>query len=118
MPPTGRGFNVRAFGRAGLGEDDLELTRRLRRLGEIRIANAAVTTSGRRWQRHGIWRMSALNQTFLLTHFLGPSPDRLYDSRESGIILPAAGTPVQPGRDPRARVRNPAGPMGPAGSIV
>jgi rSAM/selenodomain-associated transferase 2/rSAM/selenodomain-associated transferase 1 len=82
-----------AFDRVGGYRDvpimeDLDLVRRLGRLGRVRIANRTVGTSGRRWRLHGTLRTSLLNQLLVLAHFLGVAPQRLYQWRESGIILP------------------------------
>lgn len=36
--------------------EDIELSRRLRRLSPPACLRARVTTSGRRWEQHGVWR--------------------------------------------------------------
>jgi hypothetical protein len=36
-----------------------------------------VVTSGRRWQRHGIWRTIVLMWRFRLAYFFGADPQRL-----------------------------------------
>ena len=36
--------------------EDLDLVQRLKKLGSVVIAPAAITVSGRRWQRLGVWR--------------------------------------------------------------
>ena len=41
--------------------EDLLLVRRLARMGRIRLAPAAVVTSGRRWRRIGVWRATLIN---------------------------------------------------------
>ncbi len=69
--------------------EDLELVRRLRRLGRVRIVNRAVTTSARRWQRHGVFKTSLLNQFLILAHLAGVPAETLYRWRELGIIQPA-----------------------------
>jgi rSAM/selenodomain-associated transferase 2/rSAM/selenodomain-associated transferase 1 len=66
--------------------EDLELVRRLRRLGHVRIANRTAGTSARRWHQGGVLRTSFVNQLLLLAHFAGFSPRKLFLWRESGII--------------------------------
>lgn len=57
--------------------EDFELMRRLRKQGKIAIAPAAVITSGRRWQKLGLWRTTLINQGMVLGFFLGRDPHRL-----------------------------------------
>ena len=65
--------------------EDIDLVNRLRRLGRIRIAGAAVRTSGRRWLRDGVWRTTLLHQFLLIAYRLGVSPSQLHQWREQGI---------------------------------
>lgn len=57
--------------------EDYVLVRRLRKLGRIRILPDAVRTSARRWQRHGVWRTTLLNQVVIAAYHLGISPSRI-----------------------------------------
>lgn len=57
--------------------EDFELVQRSRQLGTIRIVPAAVTTSGRRWEKLGVWQTTLMNQVMVLGYFLGISPQRL-----------------------------------------
>jgi rSAM/selenodomain-associated transferase 2 len=57
--------------------EDVELTRRLKRLGRIACLPARVTTSSRKWEREGIARTIVLMWTLRLLYFLGVSPARL-----------------------------------------
>jgi len=57
--------------------EDVVMARRLRRLGRIVLAPAAVTTSARRWQRLGPLRVTLINQLMLLGHAAGIPPQRL-----------------------------------------
>ena len=57
--------------------EDIELTRRLKRLGRIACLDARVTTSSRKWEREGIARTILLMWTLRLFYFLGVSPARL-----------------------------------------
>jgi len=57
--------------------EDIELIRRLKKLGKIRLAPAAVTTSSRRWQRFGLARTTLMNQLVLAGYLLGMDHDSL-----------------------------------------
>jgi len=46
--------------------EDFDLVRRLRKRGEIGIAERPVVTSGRRWERLGPWRTTLMNQIAML----------------------------------------------------
>jgi glycosyltransferase involved in cell wall biosynthesis len=57
--------------------EDFELSRQLRRLGRIEILPAAVLTSGRRWQKLGVFKTTLINQLIVIGYFVGVSPDKL-----------------------------------------
>lgn len=57
--------------------EDFVFVRRLRRLGRIQIAPAAVLTSARRWSQRGVWRTTLLNQLTIAAYYLGVSPHRI-----------------------------------------
>ncbi len=57
--------------------EDLVLVQQLQRLGKVAIAPGRVLTSGRRWQRLGIFRTTLINQLILLGYHGGISPTRL-----------------------------------------
>ncbi len=57
--------------------EELVLLQRLKPLGRIALAGAAVTTSARRWQRYGILRTTLLNQLILAGFLCGVAPERL-----------------------------------------
>ena len=57
--------------------EDVELIRRLKKLGRIRLAQAAVTTSSRRWRKRGFLRTTVKNQLILAGYFLGMDHDTL-----------------------------------------
>ncbi|MBW2093758.1 MAG: TIGR04283 family arsenosugar biosynthesis glycosyltransferase [Deltaproteobacteria bacterium] len=70
-------FNsVGGFPHVSLAEDFL-LVRLLRAYGRIRIAEAEVLTSGRRWQRLGVVRTTLINWVIMAGCHLGVSPDTL-----------------------------------------
>jgi uncharacterized protein len=55
--------------------EDFELVRRLQKLGKIAIVSTPVLTSGRRWQKLGIFKTTLMNQGAIIAYFLGVSPD-------------------------------------------
>jgi len=57
--------------------EDFELVRRLRRLGRIRLADEAATTSSRRWDDLGVWRTTAINQIAVSAYLAGIAPERI-----------------------------------------
>lgn len=57
--------------------EDFELVRRLQRMGKINIIAMPVQTSGRRWQKQGIFKTTAINQMIVVGYLLGVSPVRL-----------------------------------------
>jgi rSAM/selenodomain-associated transferase 2 len=64
--------------------DDIALSRRLNSLGRPACLCERVTTSGRRWETHGVWRTILLMWRLRLQYFLGTDPGRLaarYEAR-------------------------------------
>lgn len=57
--------------------EDIEFSKRARRISWPAAIAARVRTSGRRWQRHGVWRTIVLMWSFRLAYFLGADPHRL-----------------------------------------
>ncbi|WP_439859086.1 TIGR04283 family arsenosugar biosynthesis glycosyltransferase [Pseudomonas sp. MBLB4136] len=57
--------------------EDLELSRRLKRLARPRCLRPALLTSSRRWERHGIWRTVLLMWRLRLAYYCGANPDQL-----------------------------------------
>jgi len=57
--------------------EDVNLVRRARRLGRLRVVDDAATTSARRWEAHGPLRTTLVNQLCLFGYVLGASPTRL-----------------------------------------
>jgi rSAM/selenodomain-associated transferase 2 len=58
--------------------EDIELTRRLKRVGRLAPLAVRVTTSARRWERNGVARTIALMWTLRLLYFCGVGPERLH----------------------------------------
>ncbi len=59
--------------------EDFELIQQLKSLGKISIAPAAVVTSGRRWQKIGVWKTTLINQLIIIGYFLGIPPIKLHN---------------------------------------
>ena len=57
--------------------EDVELCRRLRRLASPRRFRSTITTSSRRWERHGIVRTVVLMWALRLRYLLGAEPNAL-----------------------------------------
>lgn len=54
--------------------EDIELSKRLKKLGRPACMNVPVVTSARRWQQHGVWQTIVLMWRLRLAYFLGTSP--------------------------------------------
>ena len=57
--------------------EDFELIQRLKRRGKIAIAPGTVITSGRRWQKLGVWKTTLINQLVIAGYYLGVPHDKL-----------------------------------------
>ena len=57
--------------------EDIELSKRLRRLGAPACLRLRVVTSGRRWETRGTWRTIVLMWRLRLLYCLGVAPERL-----------------------------------------
>jgi rSAM/selenodomain-associated transferase 2 len=57
--------------------EDIALSRRLKRYGPPLCIAHKLTTSGRRWERHGVWRTMLLMWRLRLAYWLGADPDKL-----------------------------------------
>jgi uncharacterized protein len=66
--------------------EDLDLVRRLRRMGRIHLVNRRIRTSPRRWLRFGLLKTSLLNHVLMIAHALGVEPQQLQEWRESGRL--------------------------------
>ena len=65
--------------------EDIELSKRLKRIGPPACLRARVATSGRRWDTHGVWRTIVLMWRLRFDYWRGVAPVRLaarYDSGE------------------------------------
>jgi rSAM/selenodomain-associated transferase 2 len=57
--------------------EDIDFSRRARRLSAPAALRERVTTSARRWQRNGVWRTVLLMWRLRAAYFLGADPARL-----------------------------------------
>ena len=57
--------------------EDFVFIRNLKKLGKIAIIPVPVITSGRRWQKLGVFRTTAINQMMIIGYYLGISPEKL-----------------------------------------
>jgi GT2 family glycosyltransferase len=57
--------------------EDVEISRRLKRVGPPLCLRQRVVTSGRRWDQRGPWRTVLLMWRLRLLYWLGMSPERL-----------------------------------------
>jgi hypothetical protein len=57
--------------------EDVDLVRRLRRMGRMRHASTAVRSSARRWEQDGWIKRSAGNMMIVALFFMGVGPQRL-----------------------------------------
>lgn len=57
--------------------EDIELSKRLKRLGAPACLRARVTTSGRRWERDGVWRTILLMWRLRFAYWRGVPAERL-----------------------------------------
>ncbi len=73
--------------------EDIELSARLLRAGRPACLRARVTTSGRRWEQHGVWRTIAAMWRLRAAYFLGVPARELaarYGYGEAAPAVPAA----------------------------
>jgi len=57
--------------------EDIALTKQLKRYGKPLCITHRLTTSGRRWEKHGLWRTVLLMWRLRLAYWLGADPNRL-----------------------------------------
>lgn len=65
--------------------EDIELSKRLKRIGPPAYLRSRVVTSGRRWETHGVWRTVLLMWRLRFDYWRGVPPAKLaarYDTRE------------------------------------
>lgn len=57
--------------------EDIEISKRLKHIGSPACLRERVTTSGRRWEKHGVWRTIFLMWRLRLAYFFGADPHAL-----------------------------------------
>jgi len=57
--------------------EDYELWKRLGKVGKRSIIPLPATTSARKWERHGVWRTTVVNQAVMWLYLLGVTPEKL-----------------------------------------
>ena len=57
--------------------EDIAISRRLKIYGAPLCITHKLTTSGRRWEKHGVWRTMVLMWRLRLAYWLGADPDKL-----------------------------------------
>ena len=72
-----------AFAQAGGFPDqvlmeDIELCKRLKKSGKPDCLHEKIATSGRRWEKHGVWRTIALMWWLRLRYFMGATPEEIH----------------------------------------
>lgn len=58
--------------------EDVGLLRRVSKHGRVQVADIAVETSKRRWERNGVWWNTLLNQVFMTAWMCGTPPETIY----------------------------------------
>lgn len=64
--------------------EDIELSRRLKRISRPKIAAVQLSTSPRRWQKAGLWRTIVFMWSMRLRYWLGAPPDELMTAYSGG----------------------------------
>ncbi|ATJ83924.1 TIGR04283 family arsenosugar biosynthesis glycosyltransferase [Halomonas beimenensis] len=60
--------------------EDIEMSRRLKRLSPPACLRERVESSGRRWERHGVWRTILLMWRLRWRYWRGAAPERLAEA--------------------------------------
>ncbi len=60
--------------------EDIAITKKLKAFGKPLTLRHRVTTSGRRWEKHGVWRTIFLMWRLRLQYWLGADPNKLASS--------------------------------------
>jgi rSAM/selenodomain-associated transferase 2 len=83
--------------------EDVDLVRRVKKVGRVRIAKGEVRTSARRWEKRGNFSTTLGNALFLLKYCRGTSPDilaRTYyggGASQKGPLLQEESTKIEGG---------------------
>lgn len=66
--------------------EDVAISARLRRASIPVCLDARITTSGRRWEKHGVWRTIFLMWRLRLNYFMGADPALLHDKYYGAVL--------------------------------
>ena len=58
--------------------EDVDLVRRLKKIGKFKLVRSKVRTSARRYDRNGIFYTTVRNWSLIIRYLLGQSPERLH----------------------------------------
>lgn len=58
--------------------EDIEFCKRLKRIAPPACLHEKIITSGRRWEKHGVWRTIMLMWWLRLRYFMGASPEEIH----------------------------------------
>lgn len=58
--------------------EDIDICKRLRKIGPPACLHEKIITSGRRWEKHGVWRTIRLMWWLRLRYFLGATPEDIH----------------------------------------
>jgi rSAM/selenodomain-associated transferase 2/rSAM/selenodomain-associated transferase 1 len=81
--------------------EDVDLVRRLRRVGGLHCSGRRVVTSSRRWERDGWFRRMGRNWLLMTLYGLGMEPRRLgrrYEGRRRSVVAVLARAPSSGGK--------------------
>ena len=67
--------------------EDIELSKRLRRLSRPIMLKTMIQSSSRTWERHGTWRTIIRMWIFRLRYFFGANPDTLSDEYRRSLRI-------------------------------
>lgn len=73
--------------------EDVNLVRRLRRVGRLHCSTLPAVTSARRWEQDGWLARSGQNMVLLLLYVAGVSPERLARWYRRGHVVPRSAGP-------------------------
>lgn len=74
--------------------EDVDLCQQLRQLGKLRVSRTRISTSPRRFLKHGIIRQLLHDWLLLLTHRLGLRPSSLYARYNADNAKPNSAKPL------------------------
>jgi len=58
--------------------EDIAICKRLKKIGAPACLHEKIVTSGRRWEKHGVWKTIVLMWWLRLRYFLGATPEEIH----------------------------------------